>query len=105
MKMLQTKFPTSVVTLVVLTVGLSLLATTHRVEGQAPGGAAPYRLGLYVGGAENRKIWIVNASTLKVLETVEHERIRNIHHLAANPNGDIFTVSLMGGIQRFSRAR
>lgn len=60
---------------------------------------------LYIGDAENRTIWIVDARTGKVLETVEHERIRGIHHLAVNSAGDIYAVSLMGGIQRYARAR
>lgn len=60
---------------------------------------------LYVGDAENRKIWILDAPSLKVLDAVEHERIRGIHHLAVNSAGDIYAVSLMGGIQRYARAQ
>jgi sugar lactone lactonase YvrE len=60
---------------------------------------------LYIGDAENSTIWIVDARSGKVLETIEHQRIRGIHHLAVNSAGDIYTASLMGGLQRYTRNR
>lgn len=60
---------------------------------------------LYVGDAENSRIWIVGAASGTVLDTVDHEQLRGVHHLAVNESGDIFAVSLMGGIQRYARGR
>lgn len=60
---------------------------------------------LYVGDSENSTIWIVDTRAGKVLERVEHPRVRNIHHLAVGTTGDIYAVSLMGGLQRYTRSR
>lgn len=70
---------------------------------------------LYIGDGENSRIWIVDTrtvrtsrqalSTLKVLETVDDARIKGMHHLVADSEGNIYTASLMGGLHKYSRAR
>jgi DNA-binding beta-propeller fold protein YncE len=76
-----------------------------------PGGGpfAPFALSiakddtLYIGDAQNAKVWIVNAQTGQVQESVE--QLPGLHGMDVDANGDIYIASVGGGVRRLARER
>lgn len=56
---------------------------------------------LFVADTVNRKIWILNAESGAVLETIDN--VTGAHGMSMDHTGDIYIANVGGGVKRYSR--